>query len=259
MLWAGSENPGTSKLSISQNNSTDKIKIKADMGTTPVGSIVMWYSTVIPTGWMECNGQSTSGYTELAAIVGGTVPNFNGRFPLGRGGTIGAALGATGGATTYTYGVAAHSHDIGSTTNANNLANVATGITEGTVNTSVTEGTVDANTTNHSHGVTGNSTANTGNLRQYFGNTGTIRDLADDAHTHADGNYVTTSAGGTTTTDHTHTLNAFNASSSASGFVLTNGGIGGDTLGVIGASTANITSVIPPYLGVIFIIYHGVG
>ena len=54
-------------------------------------------------------------------------------------------------------------------------------------------------------------------------------------------------------------MNAFTASSSASGFVLSNGGIGGDTLGVIGASTANITSVIPPYLGVIFIIYHGVG
>ena len=256
MLWAGSENPSTSKLSISQNNSTDKIKIKADMGTTPVGSIVMWYSTAIPTGWMECNGQSTSGYTELAAIVGATVPNFNGRFPLGRGGTIGAALGATGGATTYAYGVAAHSHDMGSTTNTNNLANVATGITEGTVN--ITEGAIAANTGNHSHGVTGTSSVSSNDTgsRSYSPNlTNTLTPTV--AHTHGDGNYATNSAGGTSTTDHTHTIGAFNAS--ASGFVLTNGGIGGDTLGVIGASTANITSVIPPYLGVIFIIYHGVG
>ena len=259
MLWAGAENPTTSKLSISKNNSTNKIKIQADLGTTPVGSIVMWYSTTIPTGWMECNGQSTSGYTELEAIVGGTVPDFRGRFPLGRSGTIGAALGTAGGSTTYTYGVASHSHDMGSTTNSTNAANVATGITEGTVNTSITEGSAKANTGNHSHGVTGNSSANTGNLRLYFGNTGTIRDLADDGHAHADGNYVTNSYGGDAGGSHTHTMNAFTASSSASGFVLTNGGIGGDTLGVIGASTASINNVIPPYLGVIFIIYHGVG
>ena len=265
MLWAGSESPTTSKLSISVTNSAvegnRKVKIQADMGTTPIGSIVMWYSTTIPTGWMECNGQSTTGYDELKAVLGGalTVPNFNGRFPLGRGGTIGAALGATGGNTTYAYGVAAHSHDMGSTTNETNLANVATGITEGTVSTSITEGSAKANTGNHSHGVVGNSTANGGNLSAFFGNTGTVRAFSDDSHTHADGNYVTNSYGGDAGGSHTHTMNAFTASSSASGFVLTNGGIGGDTLGVIGASTGNITNVIPPYLGVIFIIYHGVG
>jgi microcystin-dependent protein len=266
MLWAGSEDPSTSKLSISQNNSTNNIKIEADLGTTPIGSIVMWYSTAIPTGWMECNGQSTDGYTELKAIVGNTVPNFNGRFPLGRGGTIGAALGATGGATTYAYGVAAHSHDMGSLTNETNLANVSTAITEGTLNAfnvSITEGSAKANTGNHSHGVTGNSSANTATLNAFFPNSGTLRSFSDDSHTHADGNYTTNSYGGDSGGSHTHSMNAFTGSvteGTMNSFSLSNSGVAGDTLGInSGSSTANITSVIPPYLGVIFIIYHGVG
>lgn len=257
MLWAGSESPTTSKLSISVTNSAveanRKVKIQADMGTTPIGSIVMWYNaSVIPAGWMECNGQSTTGYDELKAALGGalTVPNFNGRFPLGRGGTIGAALGATGGATTYTYGVAAHSHDMGSTTNTTNLANVATGITEGTV--SITEGT--AVSSNHGHAVSGSvGDSNANGSRSYSPNLTNLL-TATSNHTHADTFVVNDSS---TAGSHTHNMNAFSAN--ASGFVLTNGGIGGDTLGVIGASTANITNVIPPYLGVIFIIYHGVG
>jgi microcystin-dependent protein len=271
MLWAGAESPTNSKLSISVSNSAieanRKVKIQADMGTTPVGSIVMWYSANIPTGWMECNGQSTTGYDELKAVLGNalTVPDLRGRFPLGRGGTIAAALGGTGGNTTYTYGVAAHSHDMGNLTNDTNLANVSTSITEGTLNAfnvSITEGSAKANTGNHSHGVSGNSTANNSNIGYYVPNSGTLISFADDKHTHADGNYATTSYGGDAGGSHTHSVNAFTGSvteGTMNSFSLTNSGVAGDTLGVIGASTANITSVIPPYLGVIFIIYHGVG
>jgi microcystin-dependent protein len=68
----------------------------------PVGSIMMYGGTTPPTGWLLCNGQSTTGYTELAGIVGANVPDLCGRAPIGYGqgsgltnrGTIGAKVGA---------------------------------------------------------------------------------------------------------------------------------------------------------------------
>lgn len=36
--------------------------------------------------WLECNGQSTVGYPELAAIVGANVPDYRGYFLRGFGG-----------------------------------------------------------------------------------------------------------------------------------------------------------------------------
>jgi microcystin-dependent protein len=50
---------------------------------TPVGSIVMWAKNEIPTGWLECNGQSTASYTALAAVVGANVPDMQGLVPVG--------------------------------------------------------------------------------------------------------------------------------------------------------------------------------
>jgi microcystin-dependent protein len=50
---------------------------------TPVGSIVMWAKNEIPTGWLECNGQSTASYPTLAGIVGATVPDMRGFVPAG--------------------------------------------------------------------------------------------------------------------------------------------------------------------------------
>ncbi|EOX3381165.1 phage tail protein [Vibrio cholerae] len=44
----------------------------------PVGTIVAWGRGSIPSGWIELNGQSTSGYPELAAIYGSKVPDFRG-------------------------------------------------------------------------------------------------------------------------------------------------------------------------------------
>jgi len=49
----------------------------------PVGTIVAWADSTPPTGWLECNGQSTSGYTELAAVVGANVPDLRGEFVRG--------------------------------------------------------------------------------------------------------------------------------------------------------------------------------
>ncbi|MBP2632153.1 MAG: hypothetical protein H6Q70_2781 [Firmicutes bacterium] len=59
--------------------------------TMPIGSVIMWPFSTLPGGddegkWLECNGQSTDGYPELAAIAGATVPDYQGYFLRGLGG-----------------------------------------------------------------------------------------------------------------------------------------------------------------------------
>jgi hypothetical protein len=55
-----------------------------ELAHIPVGTMMMYAGGSIPNGWLECNGQSTSGYTALAALVGATVPNINTRFVRGQ-------------------------------------------------------------------------------------------------------------------------------------------------------------------------------
>ena len=52
-------------------------------GAVLVGQIVMWGSSTIPSGWLECNGQSTSGFTALATLYGANVPDLRGQFVRG--------------------------------------------------------------------------------------------------------------------------------------------------------------------------------
>lgn len=49
----------------------------------PAGSIVMWPNSKVPAGWLECNGQSTAIYAELAKVVGPNVPDLRGMFVRG--------------------------------------------------------------------------------------------------------------------------------------------------------------------------------
>ena len=109
----------------------------APLPATPVGTIVMYGGTTAPTGWLLCNGQSTTGYTALAAVVGATVPDLRGRAPIGYGTssdttnvpTARTTIGATTGAETVTLtsaqsGVPAHSH-------ANTASFTGTAVTSG--------------------------------------------------------------------------------------------------------------------------------
>jgi microcystin-dependent protein len=63
-----------------------------------VGMITAWGGSVAPTGWLECNGQSTAAYPTLANIVGAVVPDLRGTFVRGydhgRGMDPGRALGS---------------------------------------------------------------------------------------------------------------------------------------------------------------------
>ena len=87
-------------------------------GLPPVGSIVMWAKSEIPTGWLECNGQSTTGYTALAGVVGSTVPDMQGLVPVGFKTSDDAfgTLKGTGGSKTstaaHTHSLASHTHTI---------------------------------------------------------------------------------------------------------------------------------------------------
>jgi microcystin-dependent protein len=61
------------------------------------GTIMQYALPIAPPGWLLCNGQSTSGYTALAAIVGGTVPDLRGRVIVGQNSGTFSTLLATGG------------------------------------------------------------------------------------------------------------------------------------------------------------------
>jgi microcystin-dependent protein len=81
----------------------------------PVGTITAYGGATAPTGWLLCDGTSTSGYTSLAALVGATTPDLRGKFPIGKtaSGTASTLLG-TGGSTTIAVGnLPVHRHSIG--------------------------------------------------------------------------------------------------------------------------------------------------
>jgi microcystin-dependent protein len=47
------------------------------------GQIVMWGTSTVPSGWLECNGQSTAGYPNLIALFGTNLPDLRGEFIRG--------------------------------------------------------------------------------------------------------------------------------------------------------------------------------
>jgi len=73
------------------DNSVTTVKIldgnvtqaKTNNSLVPTGAIMAFGMNSVPTGWLECNGQSTSGYTALAALVGANVPDLRGYFVRG--------------------------------------------------------------------------------------------------------------------------------------------------------------------------------
>jgi microcystin-dependent protein len=87
------------------------------------GEIIMWPTTVAPSGWQLCDGSSLdrTTFAALFAVIGTTygsvdgthftVPDFRQKFPLGvaAAGT-GNAIGATGGSIDHTHTSAAHTH-----------------------------------------------------------------------------------------------------------------------------------------------------
>jgi microcystin-dependent protein len=152
----------------------------------PTATIVPWSSASVPSGFLECNGQtvSRSTYAALFAIVGTTygagdgsstfaVPNLGDNVPVGK--SNNKALGSTGGANTVTSTgnvggstanatlstaqLAAHDHNIIS--RANPMANpfsyqIGSGATSANVNISSSNTEDTGSGQGHSHNMSAN-------------------------------------------------------------------------------------------------------
>jgi len=159
----------------------------------PVGTISAYAGVTAPTGWLLCNGTSTTGYTALAALVGATTPDMRGRFPIGDNATL-TLLGTGGSLTISTSNMPSHSH----TQDAHNH-------------------TQDAhNHTQNSHNHTQDAHNHTQNSH---GHTQDAHNHAQDAHDHTTNSVVTF-----TTSGHLHDNADYFAAAVNGGSVTSGGG-----------------------------------
>jgi hypothetical protein len=237
-MWGGSQNPSTAPLSISKNVVTGKFLIKADVGTTPVGSIVMWSEAALPSGWILCNGQSTASYPLLAGVVGANVPNLIDRFIVGAGNAYG--LKSVGGAANHSHGDnfsftgGDHSHgntiaaNTGNQADHNHADNFITND-----NSAVSSNNIGGDTYAFNVG-SQTGTNNTGS-----GHTHSVSRTFT-GHNHANGVGGSVSAGGS----HSHTSGAITNNNSNVGTLTKAGSVSNE-------------ATVPPYYALYFIIYTG--
>jgi len=77
-LILNSSNPATAATAASKGY------VDATVGASVLpGQIVMWGTSTPPAGWLECNGQSTSGHPNLIALFGANLPDLRGEFIRG--------------------------------------------------------------------------------------------------------------------------------------------------------------------------------
>lgn len=77
-LILNNSTPATSATAASKGYVDSRVDSRV-----PSGTIVMWGGGVPPSGWLECNGQSTTGSAALIAIYGTNVPDLRGEFVRG--------------------------------------------------------------------------------------------------------------------------------------------------------------------------------
>lgn len=66
------------------NEEGDLMRINAAELMVPTGTIMMWSTSEVPSGWLECNGQSCSQFTELTNLLkSNNVPDLRGNVPVG--------------------------------------------------------------------------------------------------------------------------------------------------------------------------------
>ena len=65
------------------NSSVNADKLATTVILLPTGAITAFGGSTAPTGYLECNGQTTAGYPALAAVVGANVPDLRGEFVRG--------------------------------------------------------------------------------------------------------------------------------------------------------------------------------
>ena len=135
----------------------------------PVGTIAAYAGVTAPTGWLLCNGTSTTGYTSLAALVGATTPDMRGRFPIGDNATL--TLLGTGGSLTIAEGnLPSHSHTFSATSAAMNQNSTLSH----TVNETAHSHTIDSTDIAHTHSNAAEGTTDETHTHNDSGNAGSI-------------------------------------------------------------------------------------
>jgi microcystin-dependent protein len=222
--------------------------VLADLATAlqaflvPVGTIAMWGGLSAPTGWLLCDGTSTSGYTTLAGIVGATTPDMRGRFAIGDNATL-TLLGTGGSLKVTEANLPSHRHTFSATSGAMNqnatLSHTVNDPSHGHIINSTdishihynaAEGTTS---TAHTHNDSGNAgSINTGS-GQTTGTDTTDGMTAGEFHSHTGQAAITGITVNNHDVSHTHTVS-------------------GDT----GTGSGSGTDYYPPHLVVNYIIKH---
>ena len=123
-------------------------------GGVPIGSIIMWYGSLGGAGnKYPMIGGSPDTNWQLCDGTNGT-PDMQGRFPLGAGGSVGAAKGDTGGRETWNW---SHAHGGG---------NLQTGGTSTQIMVEDGSGPNPVTNNLHQHNVTAGNTANNGSASE---------------------------------------------------------------------------------------------
>ena len=75
---------GNSAVNKTQADSLISSAVSVPMASIiPSGGVILWPTSVVPTGFLELNGQSTTGYPNLVTIYGLTLPDMRGEFVRG--------------------------------------------------------------------------------------------------------------------------------------------------------------------------------
>jgi microcystin-dependent protein len=141
----------TAKI-LNSNVTLAKLASAVANALVPVGTITAYAGITAPTGWLLCDGTtSTSGYTALAALVGATTPDLKGRFLIGDNASL--TLLGTGGSTTIgTNNLPAHSHAVGTLATAAASTGVSTTSDSQSAHTHLIGTDLLTSTTSHGHG-----------------------------------------------------------------------------------------------------------
>lgn len=118
--WGQVATAGIADSAVTSAKIADATIVAGDIATAtlkllcPVGTIASYAGASAPTGWLLCDGTSTTGYAELAALVGSTTPDLKGKFLLGKTatGTGSALLGSGGSLTIAEANLPSHKHTI---------------------------------------------------------------------------------------------------------------------------------------------------
>ena len=236
-------------ITVASANLVDGTIVLADLAASlqaylcPVGTINAYAGATAPTGWLLCNGTSTSGYAALAALVGATTPDMRGLFPIGKtASSTGSTLLGTGGTNTIaTTNLPSHDH-----------ANTAV----------LTSGTVSITDTGHGHAITDPGHGHTIADHTHTNQVTTVIPAASHAHNNVT-DYVAAGTNGAPTSPTVASISttSLSAASNTTGISTVSAATGitasvGTAITMTNASTGSGTAYFQPFIAVNYIIKH---